>query len=96
MYKLIIIARLFKRVRRKPELAACAIAALLLLSALAAPARAQNTYGGATVVHRWRASPSLANCTRSAMAAESAGVAYRNGLASSITSLPPCSLLTAL
>jgi len=51
MYKLIIIAGLPKRVRRKPELAACAIAALLLLSALAAPARAQNTYGGATVVH---------------------------------------------
>lgn len=51
MYKLAIIAGLLKRVRRKSELAACAIAALLFLSATAAPARAQNTYGGATVVH---------------------------------------------
>ena len=51
MCKLIIIAGLLKRVRRKPELAACAIAALLFLAALASPARAQNTYGGATVVH---------------------------------------------
>ncbi|HET9710344.1 MAG TPA: hypothetical protein VFP64_00625, partial [Pyrinomonadaceae bacterium] len=51
MYKLTIMAGLLKRVRRKPELAACAIAALLFLSALAGPTRAQNTYGGATVVH---------------------------------------------
>jgi len=51
MYKLTIIAGLLKRVWRKPGLAACAIAALLFLSALASPARAQNTYGGATVVH---------------------------------------------
>lgn len=51
MYKLAIIAGLLKRVRRRPELAACTIAALVLLSVLAAPARAQNTYGGATVIH---------------------------------------------
>jgi len=51
MKKLTTIAALLKRVRRKPELAACAIAALLFLAALHAPARAQNTYGGATVVH---------------------------------------------
>src|SRR5215207_10552564 len=55
MYKLTMIVGLLKRVRRKPELAAWATAALLFLSALAAPARAQsapaNTYGGSTVVH---------------------------------------------
>src|SRR5687768_10157469 len=51
MYKLTTIVGLLKRVRRKPELAACAIATLLFLSALPAPARAQNTYGGSTVVH---------------------------------------------
>ena len=51
MKKLTTIAALLKRVRRKPELAACALAALLFLAALPAPARAQNTYGGATVVH---------------------------------------------
>src|SRR6185369_10301183 len=51
MYELTTIVGSLKRVRRKPELAACAMAALLLLAALSAPARAQNTYGGATVVH---------------------------------------------
>jgi hypothetical protein len=49
MKKLTTIAALLKRVRRKPELAACAIAALLFLAALPTPARAQNTYGGSTV-----------------------------------------------
>jgi hypothetical protein len=42
---------LLKRVRRKPELAVCAMAALLFLSGLAVPARAQNTDGGLTVIH---------------------------------------------
>lgn len=52
MYKLTIIAGLLKRVRRKPELAAWAIAALLFLSALAAPARAQQqTWGSGNVVN---------------------------------------------
>ena len=51
MYKLTTKLGLLKRVRRKPELAACAMAALLFLSALAVPARAQNTYGGLTMVH---------------------------------------------
>ena len=51
MYKLATIAALLKRVRRKRELVACAMAALFFLSALAAPARAQNTYGGSTMVN---------------------------------------------
>jgi hypothetical protein len=55
MYKLTTIVGLLKRVRRKPGLAAFAMAALLFLSAMPAPARAQgtstNTYGGSTVIH---------------------------------------------
>src|SRR5687768_3959403 len=51
MKKLTTIAALLKRVRRKPELAACALAALLFLAALPTPARAQNTYEDSTVVH---------------------------------------------
>ena len=51
MKKLTTIAALLKRVRRKPELAACAMA-LLFLAAASVPAKAQgtNTYGGLTVV----------------------------------------------
>lgn len=52
MYRLTTIAGLLKRVRRKPELAAFALAALLILSALPAPATARgNTYSGMTVVN---------------------------------------------
>lgn len=51
MKRLTTIAALLKRVRRKPELAACAMAALLFLAAMHAPARAQNTYGGSTFVN---------------------------------------------
>jgi len=53
MYKLTMIAGLLKPARRNPELAACAIAGLLFLAAVSAPAKAQgtNTYTGMTVVH---------------------------------------------
>jgi hypothetical protein len=55
MYKLTTIMELLKRMRRKHELAAVAMAALLFLSALPATATAQDTsastYTGLTVVH---------------------------------------------
>jgi hypothetical protein len=50
MYKVTMIVGLLTRVRN-PELAACAMAALLFLAALPTPARAQNTDGGTTSVH---------------------------------------------
>jgi len=55
MYKLTTMMELLKRMRRKHELAAVAMAALLFLSALPATATAQdtstNTYTGSTVVY---------------------------------------------
>jgi hypothetical protein len=49
MYKLIAKVRLLKRVRQKTEVAAWAMAALLVLAAQ--PAQAQNTYRGSTDIH---------------------------------------------
>lgn len=53
MYKLTTMVALLKRVRRKPKVAAWAMAALLFLSALPTQARAQgtNTYGDSAVVY---------------------------------------------
>ncbi|HEY5884682.1 MAG TPA: hypothetical protein VIT88_08340 [Pyrinomonadaceae bacterium] len=51
MYGLIKIMRLIKYEGRTRGLAAVAMAALIFFSALPMKARAQNTYGGATVVH---------------------------------------------
>ena len=51
MYGLTKIMRLIKREERTRGLAAVAMAAFIFLSALPMEARAQNTYGGSTVVH---------------------------------------------
>lgn len=53
MYRMMTIAGLLKRVRRKRELAMCALAGMLLLAVTYAPVKAQvaNTYTGTTVVH---------------------------------------------
>ena len=51
MYGLITIMELIKREGRIRGLAAVAVAAFIFLSALSMEARAQNTYGGSTVVH---------------------------------------------
>jgi hypothetical protein len=53
MYTPTTIAELIKRVKRKRELLACAMAGMLFLAAAAVPANAQttNTYSGTTVVH---------------------------------------------
>lgn len=53
MYKLTTIAKLIKRVKRKPGLLACAIAGMIFLAAASVPGKAQttNSYTGTTVVH---------------------------------------------
>jgi hypothetical protein len=53
MYKPTTIVDLLDRVRRRPQLAVCAVAGLLLVFTMSAVAQAQvaNTYTGATVVH---------------------------------------------